>query len=61
MATALQSQPPPITRGKAKPHTADLPHIREAVQAVQAGDAREITQAELEHWAETGEWPESRD
>ncbi len=42
---------------KAQPHPDDLPHIKAALDAVEAGDVQEITQAELEHWADTCEWP----
>jgi hypothetical protein len=31
--------------------------IREGLQAIQRGETHELTRAELDRWAETGEWP----
>jgi hypothetical protein len=54
----------PRTRPNPKPVHAsaeDEADIRTALAELDRGDGVELTADELQHWAETGEWPERLD
>ena len=55
---APRTRPNPLT---VRPPSEDEAEIRAALAELDRGDGVELTANELQHWAETGEWPERLD
>lgn len=60
MALPVSSRPPPVgTRQRVAPHEADVAAAQQGVREAAEGKLITVTEADLKHWAETGEWPAS--
>lgn len=62
MAKPLPSQPPEGTHRRVRLHPEDEALTLQAIKASREKPESLLTlqPGDLEHWAETGEWPESR-
>jgi hypothetical protein len=56
MAPGTRPSPQPVC-----PSAEDEAEIRTALAELDRGEGVELTDDELRHWAETGEWPERLD
>ena len=60
MALPVPSQRPPLdTRRRLSLYDDDVRTAERGVRAAAEGKLSAVTEPDLEHWAETGEWPAS--